>query len=173
MEKEALGLIEVVGLAAAIEAADAATKSADVVLVGYELAKGGGMVTVKIRGAVSAVQAAVSSAKESSGRVGRTVSTLVIPRPHGETEVMVKGHVPGERVFAGRPEAPEPATPEPAAPAPEPPAPQPDNPAEDEQAIAVEPNDPAIDGDSCNLCHDPACTRRRGQPHRLCIHFTP
>ena len=36
MSKEALGLIETVGLAAAIEAADTCMKSANVELIGYE-----------------------------------------------------------------------------------------------------------------------------------------
>lgn len=37
-------------MSAAVEAADAAMKSANVSLVGYELTKGGGMVTVKLEG---------------------------------------------------------------------------------------------------------------------------
>ena len=40
---EALGLIEVVGLVGAIEAADTASKAADVKVIGYELTKGSGM----------------------------------------------------------------------------------------------------------------------------------
>jgi ethanolamine utilization protein EutM len=42
MNLQALGLIETVGLAAAIEAADAAVKAADVSLVGYERTRGAG-----------------------------------------------------------------------------------------------------------------------------------
>ena len=42
MQQKSLGLIETQGLAAGIEAADAAVKSANVELVGYELTKGGG-----------------------------------------------------------------------------------------------------------------------------------
>ena len=45
MSGKSLGLIETVGMSAAVEAADAAMKSANVSLVGYELTKGGGMVT--------------------------------------------------------------------------------------------------------------------------------
>lgn len=80
MEKS-LGLIETIGLTAAIEAADAAVKSANVALIGYELAKGDGMVTVKIEGDVGAVNAAVSSAESAAGSVGTVVSTKVIARP--------------------------------------------------------------------------------------------
>lgn len=50
MSGKSLGLIETVGMSAAVEAADAAMKSANVSLVGYELTKGGGMVTVKLEG---------------------------------------------------------------------------------------------------------------------------
>lgn len=78
---QALGLIEVVGLAAGVEAADVACKSADVELVGYELAKGGGYVTVKVLGQVGAVKAAVDAATVAAGRMTRVVSALVIPRP--------------------------------------------------------------------------------------------
>ncbi|MGM3371746.1 BMC domain-containing protein, partial [Escherichia coli] len=52
MSGKSLGLIETVGMSAAVEAADAAMKSANVSLVGYELTKGGGMVTVKLEGEV-------------------------------------------------------------------------------------------------------------------------
>lgn len=89
MLKKALGLIETEGLASAIEAADAAVKSADVALVGYELTKGGGLVTVKVTGEVSAVQAAVSSASVAAARIGSVYSTRVIPRPAPGLEMMV------------------------------------------------------------------------------------
>ena len=62
MSGQSLGLIETVGMAAAVEAADAAMKSANVSLVGYELTKGGGMVTVKLEGEVGAINAAVAAA---------------------------------------------------------------------------------------------------------------
>lgn len=89
MLKKALGLIETEGLACAIEAADTAVKSADVDLVGYELTKGGGLVTVKVTGEVSAVQAAVSSASAAAARIGSVYSTRVIPRPSPGLEMMV------------------------------------------------------------------------------------
>ena len=46
----ALGFIETVGLAAAVAAADAACKAANVSLIGREISKGYGYVTVKISG---------------------------------------------------------------------------------------------------------------------------
>ena len=65
---QALGLIEVVGLAAGFEAADVACKTANVELVGYELAKGGGYVTIKVLGQVGAVTAAIDAAAEAAAK---------------------------------------------------------------------------------------------------------
>lgn len=81
MAKKSLGLIETIGLTAAIEAADIAVKAANVTLVGYELAKGSGMTTVKIEGDVGAVKAAISAASTAAARVGKIVSAHVIARP--------------------------------------------------------------------------------------------
>ncbi len=55
--KQALGLIETIGLVTAIEAADAAVKAADITLLGFENSKGGGKITIKFVGNVGAVQA--------------------------------------------------------------------------------------------------------------------
>ena len=54
MAQEALGMVETRGLTAAIEAADAMTKAAEVTLVGTEKI-GSGLVTVMVRGDVGAV----------------------------------------------------------------------------------------------------------------------
>ena len=56
-----LGFIETFGLAACVAAADAAVKSANVKLLGYEYAKGGGMCTVKVEGNVGACRAAIAA----------------------------------------------------------------------------------------------------------------
>ena len=74
MAQEALGMVETRGLTAAIEAADAMTKAAEVALVGTEKI-GSGLVTVMVRGDVGAVKAAVE-----------LVATHVIPRPHTDVE---------------------------------------------------------------------------------------
>jgi len=81
MLTQALGLIETIGLAAAVEAADTAIKSSNVRLIGYELTRGDGMVTVKFEGDVGAVKAAIQAAKSSAEKVGGVFSTLIIPRP--------------------------------------------------------------------------------------------
>ena len=87
---EALGLIEVVGLVRAIEAADTASKAADVKVIGYELTKGSGMVLVKIVGGVSAVKAAVDAASMAAERVCQVVSKHVIARPSDELDKIIK-----------------------------------------------------------------------------------
>lgn len=77
---EALGMIETLGLVAAIEAADAAVKAAAVTLVKYEKVDGA-LVSVHLRGNVGAVQAAVDAGVEAARRVGTVVGVHVIPAP--------------------------------------------------------------------------------------------
>lgn len=82
---DALGMIETRGLVGAIEAADAMTKAANVILIGYEKI-GSGLVTVMIRGDVGAVKAATDAGAAAASKVGEVVSVHVIPRPHMDTE---------------------------------------------------------------------------------------
>ncbi len=84
----ALGLIETRGLIGSIEAADAATKAADVKLVGSEKIRGG-FVTIKLIGDVAAVRAAVDAGAAAAARVGELISTHVIPRPIGELKNLI------------------------------------------------------------------------------------
>jgi ethanolamine utilization protein EutM len=78
-----LGLIETRGLVAAIEAADAMVKAANVELVGRAQV-GAGLITVIVRGDVGAVKAATDAGAMAAERVGEVVSVHVIPRPHPE-----------------------------------------------------------------------------------------
>lgn len=80
MSGQSLGLIETVGLAVAVEAADAAMKSANVALKGYELTKGGGLVTVKFTGEVGAMNAAIAAGVAAAGRTGSVYAWKVIAR---------------------------------------------------------------------------------------------
>ena len=92
MPFEALGLVETKGLIAALEAADAMVKTADVVLVGKEYI-GAGYVTVMVRGDVGAVNAATDAGAAAARRVGELVAVHVIPRPHTEVErILPKGN---------------------------------------------------------------------------------
>ena len=85
MSKEALGMVETRGLVAAIEAADAMVKAAEVALIGTEKI-GSGLVRVKVRGDVGAVKAAVEAGGAAAAKLGEIVATHVIPRPHGDVE---------------------------------------------------------------------------------------
>ena len=85
MSNEALGMVETRGLVAAIEAADAMVKAAEVVLIGTEKI-GSGLVSVMVRGAVGAVKAATEAGGAAAARLGEVVATHVIPRPHGDVE---------------------------------------------------------------------------------------
>ncbi|MFC2594670.1 MAG: BMC domain-containing protein, partial [Fretibacterium sp.] len=75
----ALGMIETRGLLGAIEAADAALKSASVSLIGARKV-GGGLVTVLLSGDVAAVRSAVDAASASLSKLGIGFSAHVIPR---------------------------------------------------------------------------------------------
>ena len=85
----ALGLIETRGLVGAVEAADAMVKAASVHLVGHEQV-GGGLVCVMVRGDVGAVKAAVDAGAAAAAKVGEVISVHVIPRPHAESEAVLK-----------------------------------------------------------------------------------
>ena len=65
--QEALGMIETRGLVAAIEAADAMVKAANVVLVGSEKI-GSGLVSIMVRGDVGAVKSAVEAGGKQTRR---------------------------------------------------------------------------------------------------------
>ena len=82
---QALGMIETKGLVAAIEAADAMLKAANVELVGTEKI-GSGLVSVMVRGDVGAVKSAVEAGAASAERLGEVIATHVIPRPHDDVE---------------------------------------------------------------------------------------
>ena len=85
MAQEALGMIETRGLVAAIEAADAMVKAANVELIGTEKI-GSGLVSVMVRGDVGAVKSAVEAGGSAAQKLGEIIATHVIPRPHGDVE---------------------------------------------------------------------------------------
>ena len=85
---EALGMVETRGLVAAIEAADAMVKAANVPLIGSEKI-GSGLVSVMVRGDVGAVKAAVEAGGAAAARLGEVVATHVIPRPHGDVNKLL------------------------------------------------------------------------------------
>ena len=85
MADNAIGLIETKGYVAALAAADAMVKAANVTIVGREQV-GDGLVSVTITGDVGAVKAASEAGAETASTVGELVSVHVIPRPHANLE---------------------------------------------------------------------------------------
>ena len=83
MSSNALGLIETKGYVAAVAAADAMVKAANVSIVAREEV-GDGLVSVVIVGDVGAVKAATEAGAETASQLGELVSVHVIPRPHAE-----------------------------------------------------------------------------------------
>ena len=88
--EEAMGMIETRGLVAAVEAADAMVKAANVRLISKEYA-GSGLVTMTVKGDVGAVKAAVDAGAAAAKRIGEVVSIHVIPRPHADVDKVVSG----------------------------------------------------------------------------------
>ena len=94
--RDALGLVEAVGMVGAITAADSMVKSANVRLLELEQARGGGWTTVKVVGDVGAVQAAVEAGETILKTMNVFVSSKVIPRPtDGVVEAFGKTYVYG------------------------------------------------------------------------------
>lgn len=99
---KALGLIETKGTLAAVEAADAMVKAADVTLV-EKTRVGGGLVTITVTGDVAAVQAAVDAGAAAVERIAASslAAKLVIPRPHEELEILFTPKGPGGKTDPG------------------------------------------------------------------------
>ena len=92
---QSLGLIETKGMLAAIEAADAMLKAADVGILG-KIKVGGGRMNVSVTGDVAAVKAAVDAGMAAVDRLGSGLlrSGHVIARPHEELETVIGGTPP-------------------------------------------------------------------------------
>lgn len=89
MAQQAVGMIECKGLCALMEACDAALKSANVTMTGWEKV-GSGYVTGFFRGDVAAVKAATDAGAAAAAQVGQVISVQVIPRPHDDLGVLGK-----------------------------------------------------------------------------------
>jgi len=77
----AIGMIETKGYVAALAAADAMVKAANVTITA-RVEVGDGLVAVVINGDVGAVKAATEAGAEVASQIGTLVSVHVIPRPH-------------------------------------------------------------------------------------------
>lgn len=89
--KEALGLIETTGKISAVVAMDAAVKSADVTIISLENSRGGGRMTVKFVGEVSAVKAASEAGIAAVDAMGGNVyAHKVIARPSEQLDDLLE-----------------------------------------------------------------------------------
>ena len=96
--EEAVGLLEVFGLTCAFLAADAGCKAADVTLETFDKNKPANadalpvplLVTVKFRGSVAAVEAAMEAGEAVAKSLTGVVQRHIIPRPTGDTGKMLK-----------------------------------------------------------------------------------
>ena len=78
-----VGAIEVFSLCAAVLAADAAAKAADVRLMEVRLGRGlGGKSFIALTGEIASVQAAIDAARAVEGTAGLMNDSVVIPAPH-------------------------------------------------------------------------------------------
>ena len=212
MVKNSLGLIEVVGLAAALEAADAAVKAANVKLIGYELTKGGGLVLVKICGDVGAVKAGVEAGSAAARKVNKVWSTHVIPRPNQqlscilesketlgvrkqptpipvtESQVIKNENEMTEEVEAELEIPVDTETGEEQVEAETEVQAEGEDAIQEEQAAKISVNEVSHENsegnrengvdqpekqpaDLCNLCNDPACHRKKGDPKITCMYY--
>ncbi len=94
---QALGFIETKGVLAAVEAADAMLKAADVSLL-EKTKVGGGLVSVTVTGDVAAVKAAVDAGAAAVERINDAalITRHVIARPHDELTAVIGGGAPDE-----------------------------------------------------------------------------
>ena len=93
---KATGILEVFGLVAAFVACDAGCKAADVTVENFDKNKPANadelevplIVTIKFRGSVDAVEAAMSAAKLAAENVTGVVASHIIPSTEEDTEPM-------------------------------------------------------------------------------------
>ena len=93
---KSLGVIETRGLVAAIQAVDAACKSASVNCIGYRKV-GSGLVSVCFEGEISAIHTAIERGVAVAATIDKQVHSLVIARPEPSAVAALsnlKGHPP-------------------------------------------------------------------------------
>ncbi len=82
MGNTSLGLIEITGVAAAVDALDIMCKTSGVELATWERKLGGRLVTIIVKGDVASVTEAVEHAAENA--IKKPVAAYVIANPHDE-----------------------------------------------------------------------------------------
>ena len=93
MAGTSLGMIETWGYTAAVTAADAGTKAANVALLGFRHTSPA-LVAVVFTGDVAAVQTAVHAGCAAAAQVGQVVARLIIPRPDRQLSGSLRNNSP-------------------------------------------------------------------------------
>lgn len=195
--KISLGLLEVKGLALAINTADAMAKCAAINIVDIEKTNGDGWMLIKVTGDVAAVQAAISSGALLANKNGGLVSQKVLSRPdlkllaafapspkkaEANTEIAA-AELPSKVVEEQQPDHAEPIVNkiEEQLETIEEVKEEPENSSVQEAEIADIQTDHEPQEESnkteqalsqtatCNLCLDPQCPRHKGEPHGNCV----
>jgi microcompartment protein CcmL/EutN len=83
-----LGLLETRGWVAAVEAADAMAKSAQVTVTRYDVTRDA-RITIVVRGPLADVEAAVEAGAAAARAVGEVLRAHVIPAPDPSLEFML------------------------------------------------------------------------------------
>jgi len=145
--KISLGLLEVKGLALAINSADVMAKCAAINIIDIEKTNGNGWMLIKISGDVASVQAAILSGASLADKNNGLISHRVLPRPD---LTLLKTIMPEPKIVPYR-TSEEHATPS--------------EKVTDSASLTIEQQIIA----TCNLCFDPLCPRHKGDPHSKCI----
>ncbi len=87
LKSTSLGLVSTLSFPVIVSTADAMLKAAGVILIGYEKI-GSGQCTAIVRGAIAEARIAVQAGVEHAQREGQFLSSLVIPRPFPNLEVI-------------------------------------------------------------------------------------
>ncbi|MDB9447802.1 BMC domain-containing protein [Anabaena sp. CS-542/02] len=88
LKNTALGLVSTSSFPAIVGTADMMLKSAGVHLVGYEKI-GSGQCTAIVRGGIADVRLAVEAGVQTAEQFGQLVSSLVIPRPYPNLDIVL------------------------------------------------------------------------------------
>ncbi|EEM2502966.1 TPA: ethanolamine utilization microcompartment protein EutK [Salmonella enterica subsp. indica] len=86
----ALGLLEVDGMVAAVDAADAMLKAANVRLLSHQVLDPGRL-TLVVEGDLAACRAALDAGSAAAQRTGRVISRKEIGRPEEDTQWLIGG----------------------------------------------------------------------------------
>lgn len=85
----AIGIIEVRGIVAAVEAMDAMLKVADIKIVTWEKKLGGRLVSIVVQGDVASVHEAIEHGEITANRITKTVAKAFINNPHEEIKKLI------------------------------------------------------------------------------------